>query len=146
MKIPHIFLLSLILLSACAAPGSSPIEIKDAWVRLAPDMGDMGRNAALYLLIENHAAAADELLRVETSAAHMAQMHLTEVDANGVASMREIASVEVPAGGSLELKPGGYHVMLMGLGDGLQEGSTASFTLVFKNAGVIEVEAPLRSP
>ena len=74
----------------------------------------------------------------------MAQVHLTEVDASGVSSMHEVDAVEIPAGGSVEFKTGGYHVMLMGLK--LNVGSTAHFTLYFKNAGAVVVDAPIKAP
>jgi copper(I)-binding protein len=135
-------------LAACApapAAGSS-IEVTDPWVRTAPATDGMGLNGALFMIINNRAGAPDTLLRVETQASNMAQVHLTEVDASGVSSMHEVDGVEIPAGGSVEFKSGSYHVMLMGLKEGIQEGSTASFTLFFKNAGSVVVEAPVKSP
>lgn len=145
-----VLLLAAAILAACApAPsGADAIEVKDAWVRAVPaaDAMGMGMNGALYMIITNHGNAPDTLLRVETQASNMAQVHLTEVDANGVSSMHEVPGVEIPAGGSVELKTGSYHVMLMGLKEGVQVGSTASFTLIFQNAGSVVIEAPVKAP
>jgi copper(I)-binding protein len=143
-----ILILSVMLLSGCSAAPAvprDPIEISEAWVRLAPS-GDMGANGALFMVIQNHGSAPDTLLRVESDAAHMVQVHMTEVDANGVASMHEVDGVQVPAGGSVEFKSGGYHVMLMGMAENVKEGGTAKFTLVFQHAGPIVIEAPVKAP
>ncbi len=147
-KLVFICLLLAAVLSSCVpAPASgASIEVTDAWVRTAPGTDGMGMNGALFMVINNHASAVDTLLRVETQAAGMSQVHLTEVDANGVSSMHEVPGVEIPAGGSVEFKSGSYHVMLMGLKEGVQAGSTASFTLIFKNAGPVVVEAPVKNP
>lgn len=79
--------------------------------------------------IQNHGDSSDMLLKVESDVAKMVQIHLSEVDANGVSSMHEVDGIEIPAGGSAELKSGGYHVMLMGLNRELKEGETTTFTL-----------------
>lgn len=141
-------ILGLAILSGCATAteGSGSIEVREAWVRTAPGTDGMGMNGALFMIINNKGAEADTLMRVETEAASMSQVHLTEVDANGVSSMHEVEGVEIPAGGSVEFKSGSYHVMLMGLKEGVQAGSTASFTLYFKKAGAVVVEAAVRNP
>jgi copper(I)-binding protein len=76
----------------------------------------------------------------------MVQIHLSEIDANGVSSMHEVDGVEIPAGGMAELKPGGYHVMIMGLKKEIKEGESITFTLTFRNAGEVTIEAPVRAP
>jgi len=142
-----ILALAAVLWGCAPAPaGGSPIEITEAWVRTAPGTDGMGMNGALFMTIKNSAAEADVLMRVETQSAHMSEVHLTEVDANGVSSMHEVEGVQIPAKGQVEFKSGSYHVMLMGLKEGVQAGSMASFTLFFKNAGAVVVEAPIRDP
>jgi copper(I)-binding protein len=69
-----------------------------------------------------------------------------EIDANGVSSMHEVDGVDIPAGGSAELKPGSYHVMLIGLQRDLKEGDLVTVTLTFQNGGQIAVEAPVKTP
>lgn len=140
-------------LPACASPAptvqTGPIEVTNAWVRISggmDSMGDSASTAALFMNIQNNGAAADTLLKVESDVADMVQIHLSKIDANGVASMNEVAGVEIPAGGMLELKTGSYHVMLMGLNQNLKEGDQVTFTLTFKNAGKLILEAQARNP
>jgi copper(I)-binding protein len=59
-------------------------------------------------------------------------------------AMRPIPRLPVPAGGSVEMKPGGYHVMLLGLTRDLKLGDTVDVTLTFEQAGVMTIEAPVR--
>jgi copper(I)-binding protein len=157
MKGCFVFLAIVVLvLSACAAPGSAaakpPIEVRDAWVRAAAAgggmaaMSDTSSNSALYLVIKNNGKVSDTLVKAESDAAGMVQIHLGQVDANGVASMHQVEGIEIPAGGTVELKPGSYHIMLMGLKRGLNEGETVSFTLTFKHAGALAVTATVKAP
>jgi copper(I)-binding protein len=60
--------------------------------------------------------------------------------------MKEVQAIEIPARGSVEFKPGSYHVMLMGLGNDTQEGSSVTFTLTFQNAGKVVIQAPVKAP
>ncbi len=154
MKLTKLFIVSLmiIILSACTSPvaneNTSPIEISNAWVRAVGDMNSMGNQSAtaLFLTIQNNADAPDMLLEAKSDVAKMVQIHLSEIDANGVASMHEVEGVEIPANGIAELKPGSYHIMLMGLKQEIKEGDMITFTLVFQNAGSITIEAPVKAP
>ena len=68
---------------------------------------------------------------------------------NNVMRMRAVKAVSLPAGRAVELKPGGYHVMLMDLKQQMKEGETVPVTLVVETAGrreTIEVRAPVRAP
>ena len=110
-------------------------------------MNGMGSSpTALFMTIHNNARTADTLLKVESDIAEMVQIHLSEIDASGVSSMHEVDGVEIPAGGTAELKPGSYHVMLMGLKRDIKPGDKVAFTLTFKNAGTMTIEAPVKTP
>jgi len=153
-----------LLLSACASSSSArqnSIEVSNAWVRTvggmqpkeasAPATGmqakkDVGPATGAFMIIKNNGEAADKLIKAESDAAKMVQIHLSEVDANGVSSMHEVEGVDIPAGGSAELKPGSYHVMLIGLKQDIQAGDMISITLVFQNAGKVTIEAPVKTP
>lgn len=141
------------VLSACASPSSAkqngPIEITDAWVRTVDGMMDVngsGSKTALFMNIKNNSETGDKLIKAKSDAAKMVQIHLSEIDANGVSSMHEVDGVEIPAGRTAALKPGGYHVMLMGLTRNLQEGDTVTFTITFQHAGKVTIEAPVKTP
>jgi hypothetical protein len=155
MKLRLVLLLVLALawmLPACASPAStsttSSIEVMNPWVRAVGGMGGMGdsTSSALFMVIQNNADAADTLIKAESDVAQMVQIHLSEIDANGVSSMHEVDGVEIPAGGSVELKSGSFHIMLMGLTRDIKEGDTVTFILTFKNAGQITIETPVKAP
>jgi copper(I)-binding protein len=140
------FFICLLIITACVpVKDSAPVEITDAWVRTV-DSGTGGSATALFMTIQNNTSTPDVLLKVESDVAAMVQIHLSEVDANGVASMNEVEGVEIAANGIAELKPGGYHVMLMGLKQDIKEGDMIKFTLVFQNAGEMAIEAVVRTP
>jgi copper(I)-binding protein len=140
------FFICLLITTACGSvKDSTPIEITDAWVR-AVDSGMGGTAAALFMTIQNNTSTPDVLLKVKGDAAEMMQIHLSEVDVNGVSSMHEVQGVEIAANDITQLKPGGYHVMLMGLKQDIKEGDMIKFTLVFQNAGEMVIEAVARTP
>ncbi|MEM7440644.1 MAG: copper chaperone PCu(A)C [Pseudomonadota bacterium] len=92
-----------------------------------------------YMMITNAGDAADKLVEVRADFPQV-MIHLSTVDDQGVARMEHVMALDIPAGETVELKPGGYHVMFMGLnGDPLEEGETIPATLVFEKAGEIEV-------
>ena len=62
----------------------------------------------------------------------------------GAMTMQEVSSIEIPAGGSVQLKPGGYHIMLMELAAPLKKGETVAITLTFEKAGTQTVQAPVK--
>lgn len=153
----------LIVLTACGGSGSTggaAIEVRDAWARAATAMGEeghggmatpavgmegMGANSAAYMLLRNNGATADRLLRAESDVAEAVELHISEMKGE-VMTMRPIESVEVPAGGEAELKPGGMHVMLIGLKRNLMAGESITLVLVFENAGRVSVQAEVRAP
>jgi copper(I)-binding protein len=137
-----------LVLSACGAPAaqSSRIEVADPWVRAVSGMQSMDTPAAMFMIIKNSGSTADKLIKVQTDVARMSQIHLSEMDANGVASMHEVDGVEIPAGGSVAFKSGSYHIMLMGLQSELKPGDTVRLTLTFEQAGDIIVDAPVKAP
>ncbi|QYX56883.1 copper chaperone PCu(A)C [Roseovarius sp. SCSIO 43702] len=90
-----------------------------------------------YLVISNEGDAADRLLEVRADFPNVSIHKSEEVD--GVMKMMPIEGLEVPAGGSVTLEPGGFHVMFMGLTEPLEAGSEIPATLVFEKAGEVEV-------
>lgn len=153
----------LLVLAACGSASTSgaTIEVQDAWVRAAmamnPEghggmatpaaagMGGMGANSAAYMVLRNQGSTADRLLRAESDAAEAVELHISEMQGE-VMTMRPIEYVEVPAKGEAELKPGGMHVMLIGLKQSLKVGDSIDLVLVFENAGRINVKAEVRAP
>ncbi|SPU46801.1 copper chaperone PCu(A)C [Brevundimonas diminuta] len=92
------------------------------------------------------AGSDDRLVSVSTALAQSAEVHEMKME-NGVMSMAHLADgLPLPAGTPVELKPGGNHIMLMGLRDPLVDGGVASFTLTFEKAGPIGVHAAIKQP
>jgi periplasmic copper chaperone A len=139
MRLLLAFFLPVMLTVACGS--SDSLGIQEAWARPAA----AGSNSAAYFRIENHTKTEDVLLSAETDIA-TAELHLSSMDENGVMSMQKQASVPVPAAGNLEFKPGGLHIMLIGLRQDLKPGDTVALTLKFEKTGNMTVQVPVREP
>ncbi|WP_457639379.1 copper chaperone PCu(A)C [Persephonella sp.] len=116
------------------------IHIKDPWVRAVPPSA---KNSALFMTIVNDGDEDDALIGVKGDVSKMIQLHRT-VNENGVMKMVHVDKIEIHAHTKVELKPGGYHVMLMGLKKPLKEGEKVKFTLIFKKSGKKEIEAVVK--
>lgn len=99
-------------------------------------------SGVVYMTLTNQGAAADTLTSITTPAAGMAMLHESTTQ-DGVASMKEMSGLEIPAGGIVEMKPGGLHIMLMGLNGPLKKGDTLKLTLNFEHAGAVDVDAKI---
>ncbi len=102
----------------------------------------MAKSGAAYISVVNQGTEADRLLSISTPAARSAELHTT-VMAGDVMKMEAAGEIVVPAGGMVEMKPGGLHVMLMGLIAPLKQGETIEMTLHFEKAGEIKVIVPV---
>ena len=102
-----------------------------------------GGNGAVYVTITNRSAEPDALVSATTDAATTVELHET-VHEGGVMKMRPRPKFEVAGGGRLEMKPGGNHIMLLGLKRDLKPGDTVSVTVTFEKAGRMTVDAPVR--
>jgi len=133
-----LLLVSFSLLTACAGAGGqgAQIEVQQAWARPA----GAGSNSAAYMVLVNRGGAVDRLLRAECAAARAVELHESMMQGD-VMQMQPVPSIEVPAGGSVELKPGGLHIMLIDLQQELAAGQTLTLTLYFEKAGAVTVQA-----
>ena len=130
------FAASLLLAGAAVAQTAAPqgqIQIKDAWARATPGKAE---NGAAYLTIVS--PGADRLVSLSTPVAKKAQLH-TMTTEGGVMKMRPLAGLDVPADQPVTLKPGGAHIMLMGLKQPLKPGESFPLTLSFEKAGKRDV-------
>jgi copper(I)-binding protein len=100
-------------------------------------------NGAVYVLIENRGSEPDTLLSATSDAAATVELHETRQE-GGVMRMRPLPKVDIPAGARLEMKPGGHHIMLLGLTRDLHPGDTVTVRLRFEKAGQQVIEAPVR--
>ena len=113
------------------------IELVHPWSREAPEGA---RVAAGYVKIVNQGSDADRLVSVSGEIAGRTEVHEMAVDGNGVMTMRPVDGLEIPGGGEVELKPGGYHIMFLEVTDAKKKGETFAGSLTFEKAGTIEVE------
>lgn len=118
------------------------LNIADAWTRATAEGAKVG---AGYLKITNSGSAADTLIAVETPVAGRGEIHdMTMTD--GVMRMRKLADgLEIPAGGAVELKPGGMHLMFLDLKQPLAKDTRVPVKLTFKSGAVVEIELAVQA-
>ena len=112
------------------------IKVEDAWVRAVPPTSKM---SAAYMVIKNEGNEPDKLVDVSNNASQITEIHETVEG-----KMRRVKAIEIPAGKKVDLKPGGYHIMLINLNKPLKEGDKVELILKFEKSGEIKVEAPVR--
>ena len=115
------------------------LTIEDAWAREAPPTA-MASGA--FLTIRNTGESDDRLIAASSDISDMTELHTT-INDDGVMKMRHVEAIEVPAGGTASLAPGGDHVMLMGLTESLVEGTWIALRLEFEQAGEVEISVPV---
>jgi periplasmic copper chaperone A len=111
-----------------------------------PQPAASAKSAGGYMAIVNNGTEADRLIGIETDIAAKADVHESKVDANGIGTMDLVPALEIPAGGTVNLEPGGYHIMFMGLKAKLTEGEMVKAVLVFEHAGRVEMEFMIDPP
>lgn len=118
------------------------LDIADPWSRATPKGASV---AAGYMKITNTGAAPDRLISGSSDAAPTFEVHEMTMD-NGVARMRPVkGGLEIKPGETVELKPGSFHVMFVGLKKPLSTGDHIKATLVFEKAGTVNVEYDVRA-
>jgi copper(I)-binding protein len=138
------FIAAVLLTASLAATPScahdyrlGSIEIVQPWSRATPSTAP---SAGGFLTLTNKGTAPDRLIAVESPAAKQAELHEMKMD-GAVMRMRQLENgVALPPGQTVELKPGGYHVMFIGLKAPFVKDQKVSATLVFEKAGRIDVE------
>jgi periplasmic copper chaperone A len=138
-------LVAVLSLAACggssSATGGGLVTVSGAWVRAAA----AGSTSAAYMTITNGTLAEEALVGASTAAAANASIHQTTTDSSGMTGMRMTDQVTIPAGKTVMLEPGGYHIMLENLTGDLAAGSTIQLTLTFEHAGPLNVRAEVRA-
>lgn len=134
--------LALAACSSAASPSAGAMVVTDAWARTSMGMDMAG---AAYMTITNETGQADALIGVATDAAANPEIHQTTEDASGMMGMHPVERINIPAGGTVTLEPGGFHVMLINLTGELVADATIELTLTFEKAGEVEVTAQVRA-
>jgi len=120
---------------------TNAIKIEDAYTRATVPGQQV---AGGFMKIENKGSAVDQLLSASSPAAGEVQLHEMSMDGN-VMKMRQVKDIAVPAGGAVELKPGGLHLMFMNIKAPLTAGETVPVKLKFAKAGEVEVKMPVNA-
>ena len=128
------------LLIACSTLYAQTVEVKDAWVR-ATVPGQKGTGAFMNITAKDGA----KLVGASSPVAGVVEVHEMKMDGD-IMRMRAVPVLELPAGQTVQLKPGGYHVMLMDLKQGLAKGSTVPLTLRLQDAKGVETRMEVSVP
>lgn len=144
---PFISLMMLFFISLMAAqcnPAISPsqkqgITASDIFARVTTE------NGAVYMTLNNDGQSDDALIGAKTDVAKTVELHETKIDENDVMKMQPVANIPIPAGGSVTLKSGGLHVMLIDMQKELAPGDKINLTLTFEKAEPMTVEAEVRA-
>ena len=123
-------------MAAAETYSAGGLQIVGPWARATPKGSTV---SAGYLTITNKGQEVDRLIGGSVAPASRFEVHTT-VTENGVARMRQVTSLEIKPGETVELRPGGMHVMFMGLKQPLTSGQTLKGTLVFEKAGTVAIE------
>lgn len=129
--IPLLAAVMLFANSACAHPDKAHVDIADLWIRPTVE-GQMGTGGFMKITAREDLQLVGVSTPI-TKAAEVHEMRTSKTDAS-VMEMRAIQSLDLPKGKTVELKPGGHHLMLMDLKQPLKNGNTVPLTLHFKDA------------
>jgi periplasmic copper chaperone A len=144
-RVAALALAAVVALAAisCSSTPRVDLHIDDPWARAS--IGTDSPTAA-YMTISNRGNLDDTLWAATFEGAERVEFHRTTTDSTGMHQMEPIASIHVPAGGTVTLEPGGIHLMIFGLSQPLEPGEPALIVLSFEQAGDVMVEADVRAP
>ena len=141
MKFSRIAPMVAMLACCSTAVLAQSVEVKDAWAR-ATVPGQKATGAFMKLTAKDTV----KLVSAASAVAGVVEVHEMKMD-GGVMQMRAVpGGLDLPAGKTVELKPGGYHVMLMDLKQALPKDTTIPLTLVFRDAKGVETKTELKLP
>lgn len=139
-KLFHTAALAGALISGAAFAQTAPVEVDGAWAR-ASTPGSKVTSAFMRLT----AKADSRLVGVESPAAGSTEVHEMRLE-GGIMKMRALSALDLPAGRTVELKPGSYHLMLLDLKAPLVQDSSVPITLVFQDARAVQSRIGLSVP
>lgn len=132
-------LIGLVLAASACSKKEEGLRVEDAYVRFSPVRANP---SAAYFTI--HGGPQDvSLIGVSTEVAIRSEMHETMTGHQGMASMKPVTDVQVPAGSEIKFEPGGKHVMFWSMNPGLKAGRSITLIFAFSNGEKLQVSAPL---
>ncbi len=123
-----------------AQTASESIMVHDPYARAMPPGQP---NSGAFMTFKNSDSSAHAVVSASSPVSKVVELH-THIHENGMMMMRRIDKIDVPANGETVLKPGGLHVMFIGLKHDLKVGQTVPVTLTFEDGSKKEIEAPVR--
>ena len=139
-RVSHLIVLSSLALAAQFACAQT--TVKDPWVR-----GTVAQQKATGAFMQIRSVQGGRLLSVSSPVAEVAEIHEMKMSGD-VMKMAPVAGLDLPAGQVVELKPGGYHLMLIGLKQTLSDGDSVPLSLVVQNQDgkkeTVELKLPVR--
>jgi hypothetical protein len=142
--VPQIIAASALTLAAIIAFSTTAragdIEVIGAFARASASPA--ARSGAAYVSFRNNGAAADRLVAVATTAARSTELHRSFMEGD-VMRMEPVPGIDIAPGATLEMAPGGIHIMFMGLAAPLREGTTVDLVVTFSHAGTMAVTVPV---
>lgn len=142
MKISSLLLGAVLVAASALAAAQDSIRIERPWAR--PTVSGQPAGGG-FLVLHNRANTADRLLAASTPAAERVELHSMKMEGD-VMRMRQVEGIDLPAGATVKLEPGGLHLMFMGLKAPLTAGSRVPLTLRFEKAGEVRVDVAVESP
>lgn len=132
------------VLIGCAPAAAPIVTVENAWGRPSPTMPTAG---GMYMVIKNTGSAPDKLLSGKSPACGSIEVHEMVKKSDGTMGMNLVDKpLEIPAGGQVELKMGGLHVMCIMKNDAqFKAGNKIDLTLVFEKSGEKTVSADIRA-
>lgn len=124
-----------------ASTAAYALEVKNPWARATPPGAEVG---AGFAAIVNADSAADRLLSATAEISNRVEIHEMTME-DGVMKMAAAPALAIPAGQTTELKPGGYHLMFIGLKQPLKDGQSFKATLKFEKAGDVSINFAVKA-
>ena len=149
-RLGQIIFLPVAFLIGCSSSDSPEIRVENVWSwpveAMQDDDGSSHSTGVVYLTIGNDGGAADRLIAVQTEAAEVVEFHETRKQGDITMMQRVEGVIEIAADGQVEFKPGGLHIMLIGLKRSLNPGNRFELVLEFEKSGEVKVESEVRQP
>lgn len=142
-----LLLVALIASGGCVANGGTPgsVAVDNAWSRPVAVEGPAASVGVVYLSLHNGTSLERRLVGLETPVASRAEIHETRREGD-IARMRQVASVHLPPGETVELRPGGIHAMLIGVTRELAPGDRFPILLIFASGDSLSTTVEVRRP
>ncbi|MEM6414878.1 MAG: copper chaperone PCu(A)C [Pseudomonadota bacterium] len=128
---------------ACDIKEGGSIKVANAWVRATSSPNGV---SAAFFDVCNQGSTAAAIQSITSTAAAVAELHTTVRTEDGVVRMQPLETLVIASGAIAEFSPGNDHVMLIGLKEAIEAGSTVPVTLTFDNGETVTIDAIAKTP